>query len=110
MRAKMEQKVFMLPNEIGKQEICDISGIAIAKLNRIILNGEYYNFPISTKRVNREAVFDREQVMVWLFHNDIKKMRVRSLMERAEPKKNDFNTMARAFISGLDSVRMVRHE
>ena len=112
MRAKMEQKAFMLPHEIGKKEICDISGIQISKLNRIILAGEFYNFPISTKRVNRETVFDRDQIVEYMRTNNLKKMRVRPLMGRKEPLKNDFNTMARAFIRGLDSVKLQqeRHE
>ena len=100
----MEQKTFMRSDEIGKDEICEKAGIKKAKLNRIILAKEY-GFPISTRLVNRSLTFDRAQVLIWMSENNMKTMRVRSMIQRAEPEKNEFSAMCRAFINGLDSVR-----
>jgi len=100
----MEQKTFMLPTEIGKDEICLIAEIKKAKLNRLIL-AKQYNFPLSVRVVNRCIVFDRSEVIEWMKTNDMQKMRVVSLMQRAEPVKNEFNNMVKLFLNNLDLLR-----
>lgn len=98
MRAEMEQKTFMLPSEIDRAEIMQITGASKAKIN-YITRMQQYGFPVRSRLVNRCAVYDRVAVMGWLAKNDVSKIKIITYKARKErPIDMDFNAMARAFI------------
>jgi len=98
MRAKMEQKVFMLPSEIGRPEIIRLTGASKAKID-YITKASRHGFPERTRLVNRCAVYDRTDVTEWLAKNDVSKIKILAYKTKErKPVSFDFNAMAKDFI------------
>lgn len=95
MRAKMQPRDKMLPSEIGRMEIQELTNASYSKIHKISTLGRQ-GFPPKLRIVNRMSTFDRELVLKWIAENDINTVIAGVAVAT---KTDDFNSMARAFIT-----------
>lgn len=99
----MKERSVMRPDEIGREEIQQITGASKARIQFFSCNNDY-GFPARKRLVNRRVVFDRKLVLEWLSKNDPNKIIIKgkSSYKKTRAKKKSFNDMAVNFlITGL---------
>ena len=101
----MEQLEFMTDDEIGKEEICRLAGVKVARLN-LFIRSKGYNFPKKTRLVNRKSTYDRNEVLFFLSKHDLKTLPIIREYNPLYPT-NDFSIRCRDFILSMDLLMMV---
>jgi predicted DNA-binding transcriptional regulator AlpA len=106
----MEQKQFMTNDEIGRDEIQQLTGATKSKVFAISKNTQY-GFPKRKRLVNRCVVFDRNEVIEWISKNDLKTMvlknrpYVKKSAKRKSFNKLEFDFLIREQIRPLNKIK-----